>query len=156
MEYGPSREMRRYNHLVGEIDGVYHEMSRKLGLSDSAMLVLYTICAHGDGCPLREICRSSGLSKQTVNSALRKLEAEGAVYLVPASTKGKNVCLTEAGKALAAKTAGQIIRIENEIFDAWPREDVEQYLDLTERYLLALRTRAGAFEKRGASGREGP
>lgn len=156
MGYGPSKEMRRYNHLMGEIDGVYHEMARKLGLSDSAMLVLYTICVRGDVCPLREICRSSGLSKQTVNSALRKLETEGAVYLVPASTKSKNVCLTEAGKALAARTAGQIILIENEIFDAWPREDVAQYLDLTERYLLALRTRAGAFEKRGASGREGP
>lgn len=156
MGYRPSQEMRRYNHLVGEIDGVYHEMSRKLGLSDSAMLVLYTIYAYRGGCPLREICRSSGLSKQTVNSALRGLEAEGAIYLEPASAKRKNVCLTEAGEALAAETAGQIIRIENEIFDAWPREDVARYLDLTERYLLALRARAGTLEKRGASGREGP
>lgn len=153
MGYGLSKEMRRYNHLVGEIDGVYHEMSLKLGLSDSAMLVLYTICVHGDGCPLREICRSSGLSKQTVNSALRKLEAEGAVYLKSTSAKSKSVCLTEAGKILAAGTAGQIIRIENEIFAAWPREDAARYLELTERYLLALRARAGALEKRGASGR---
>ena len=143
MEYGPSREMRRYNHLVGEIDGVYHEMSRKLGLSDSAMLVLYTICVHGDGCPLREICRSSGLSKQTVNSALRKLEAEGAVYLEPAAGRGKSVCLTEEGKALAARTAGRIIRMENDVFAAWPRGDVARYLELTERFLLDLREKAG-------------
>lgn len=153
MGYGLSGEMRRYNHLVGEIDGVYHEMALKLGLSDSAMLVLYTLCVQGDACPLREICRSSGLSKQTVNSALRKLEAEGTVYLAPTSAKSKTVCLTEAGRALAAETAGQIIRLENEIFDAWPREDVARYLDLTERYLLALRARAEALEKRGASGR---
>ena len=75
MRYGPSKEMRRYNHLVGEIDGVYHEMSLRLGLSDSAMIVLYTLCDSGGPCPLRDICRRSGLSKQTVNSALRKLEA---------------------------------------------------------------------------------
>lgn len=153
MGYRPSREMRRYNHLVGEIDGAYHGMALKLGLSDSAMRVLYTICVHGDDCPLREICRSSGLSKQTVNSALRKLEAEGTVYLEAVSARSKNVCLTEAGEALAAETAGRIIRMENEIFDAWPREDVAQYLDLTERYLLALRAQAGTLEKRGASGR---
>lgn len=143
MGYGPSREMRRYNHLSGEIESVYHEMSLKLGLSDSAMIVLYTVCNSGASCPLREICRVSGLSKQTVNSALRKLEAEGVIYLEPASARSKNVCLTEAGMVLAERTAGEIIRIENDIFAAWPREDVERYLELTERYLLALRERAG-------------
>ena len=74
MGCGHSKAMRRYNHLLGEIDGVYHEMSLKLGLSDSAMIVLYTICDSGSSCLLRDICRYSGLSKQTVNSALRKLE----------------------------------------------------------------------------------
>lgn len=142
MGYGPSKAMRRYNHLVGEIDGVYHEMSLKLGLSDSAMIVLYTVCDSGSSCPLRDICLRSGLSKQTVNSALRKLEAEGVVYLEPVSARSKSVCLTEAGQALAAETAGKIIRIENDIFDSWPQADVEQYLELTERFLLALREKA--------------
>lgn len=142
MGYGPSKVMRRFNHLVGEIDGVYHEMSLKLGLSDSAMIVLYTICDSGSSCPLRDICLRSGLSKQTVNSALRKLEAEGVVYLEPVSARSKSVCLTEAGQALAAKTAGRIIRIENDIFDSWPQADAEQYLELTERFLLALREKA--------------
>lgn len=142
MGYGPSKVMRRFNHLVGEIDGVYHEMSLKLGLSDSAMIVLYTICDSGSSCPLRDICLRSGLSKQTVNSALRKLEAEGVVYLEPVSARSKSVCLTEAGQALAAETAGRIIRIENDIFDSWPQADVEQYLELTERFLLALREKA--------------
>lgn len=142
MGYGPSKEMRRYNHLVGEIDGVYHEMSLRLGLSDSAMIVLYTLCDSGSPCPLRDICHRSGLSKQTVNSALRKLEAEGVVYLEPVSARSKRVCLTEAGQALADKTAGKVIRIENDIFASWPRNDVEQYLELTERFLLALREQA--------------
>ncbi len=142
MQYGPSREMRRYNHLMGEIDRVYHEMSLKLGLSDSAMIVLYTLCERGGGCLLRDICRCSGLSKQTVNSALRKLEAEGTVYLEPASARSKRVRLTEAGQALAAETAGRIIQIENEVFAAWPREDVERYLEMTERYLLDIREQA--------------
>lgn len=143
MGHGSSKEMRRYNHLVGEIDGVYHEMSLKLGLSDSAMIVLYTICDSGSSCPLRDICRRSGLSKQTVNSALRRLEAAGAVFLESVSARNKNVCLTESGQVLAEKTAERIIRIENDIFDAWPREDVERYLELTARYLFALREKAG-------------
>ena len=88
----PSTAMKRYNHLLGEIDSVYHEMSQKLGLSDSAMIILYTICNSGDRCPLQDICRLSGISKQTINSAIRKLEAENIVYLAPDGGKNKTVC----------------------------------------------------------------
>ena len=36
-------EMKRYNHLNTEIEGVYHESAWRLGLSDRAMCILYTI-----------------------------------------------------------------------------------------------------------------
>ena len=69
-----SKEMKRVNHLIGEIDAVYHEIAWKLGLSDSVFEILYTICNYGDSCMLKDIGRNCGLSKQTINSALRKLE----------------------------------------------------------------------------------
>lgn len=137
-----SKEMKRYNHLCSEIDGAYHEMSVKLGLSDSAMRILYTICDAGDSCLLQEICLRSGISKQTINSAIRKLEVEGILYLEAAGAKNKNVRFTEKGKALAKQTAVRMIEAENEIFADWPREDVEQYLALTERYLQAIQKKA--------------
>ena len=68
--------LQRFNYLFGETDALYHELALKLGLSDSAMKILYVICDTGEPCLLREICRRSGLSKQTLNSALRKLEAD--------------------------------------------------------------------------------
>ena len=34
--------IKRYNHLTGEINAVYHRMSLKLGLSDSASIILDT------------------------------------------------------------------------------------------------------------------
>ena len=71
-----SKELRRFNHLLGEINGVYHEVSVKLGLPDSVMMVLYTLCSEGDPCPLQVIVRQSGASKQTINSAIRRLERE--------------------------------------------------------------------------------
>ena len=134
-----SNEMKRYNHLVGEIDAVYHEISLTLGLSDSAMKILYTICDSGDSCMLQEISRRSGVSKQTINSAIRKLENEGIVYLKSAGTKNKNVCLTEKGKQLAKQTAIRLIEIENDIFASWEKNDVEKYLELTERFMVSLK-----------------
>ncbi len=138
----PSTAMKRYNHLLGEIDSVYHEMSQKLGLSDSAMIILYTICNSGDRCPLQAICRLSRISKQTINSAIRKLEAENIVYLTPDGGKNKTVCLTDKGKELAGRTALRILEAENAIFASWPAKDLEKYLALTEKFLAQLREKA--------------
>lgn len=145
MEYNLSKAMKRYNHLMSEIGATYHEISWKLHLSDSAMQILYTICDNGTNCRLQDICYCTGLSKQTINSAIRKLEAENIVYLESAGAKNKNVFLTEEGKRLADQTARRIIQVENEIFASWSSEDVQKYLDLTEAYLSALRKKAEQF-----------
>lgn len=137
-----SKEMKRCNYLLGEIDAVYHEMALKLGLSDSAMRILYTICNYGDSCPLQDICRLLGISKQTINSAIRKLEAEGIVYLEPAGAKSKTVCFTEEGKRLAEHTVMQILEAEDAVFASWPREDVNKYLELMENFLVGIKEKS--------------
>lgn len=133
-------DMKRFNYLSSELDAAYHDAAVKMGLSDSAMLVLYAICGDGgDSCLLSDIPRLSGVSKQTINSALRKLETEGVVYLEVPGGRRKRVRLTEAGKALAGRTVLPMIEIENQIFDGWPREERELYLDLTLRYLTEFK-----------------
>lgn len=134
-----SREMKRYNYLISEMDSVYHEAAVKFGLSDSAMSILYAICDNGEGCLLHEICFYTGISKQTINSALRKLESEDIVYLEPLNAKSKKVYLTEKGRDLAEKTAFRILQMEDEIFASWKKEDVDKYLELTESYLVHLK-----------------
>lgn len=142
MKTYPSKEIKRYNHLLGEIDAVYHEISLKFGISDSTMKILYTVCDNGGFCPLQEICRRAGLSKQTVNSALRKLEAGEIVYLESIGARNKNVCLTDTGRQLAERTAIRIISAENDIFASWSKQDVNKYLELTERFLTQIREKS--------------
>lgn len=134
-----SNDMHRFTYLVGETDSTYHELARKVGMSDSAMSILYTLCDMGGECSLQTICSYSGLAKQTVNSAIRKLEADGAIVLLQENGKNKNVKLTESGKTLTDNTVAKIMKIENDIMASWTKEEVEQYLSLTERYLHMLR-----------------
>ena len=134
-----SKDMKRFNYLISETDAAYHEMTKKLGLSDSAMIVLYTICDNGGACLLKDICRRSCIQKKTINSAIRKLEAEGIVYLEAVDAKSKNVRLTEDGQRLAERTAMRMLRAENEILAGWSEADVAQYLRLTERFLVDFR-----------------
>ncbi|MCI8408919.1 MAG: MarR family transcriptional regulator [Lachnospiraceae bacterium] len=134
-------ELKRFNYLTNEIDAAYHEAALKLGLSDSAMLILYTICNNGEECLLSDITKLSGISKQTLNSALRKLEGEEIVYLEKFSGKKKRICLTEKGRLLVKETVYQLIKIENDIFDSWTKEERRSYIALTERYLSSFKNK---------------
>lgn len=139
MENYIEEEMKRFNYLTTEIDAAYHEAAWKLGLSDSAMQILYIICNYGDQCLLNDITRLSGISKQTINSALRKLEREHIVYLESSIGRKKKVILTDEGKELIKKTVLPLIQIENEIFGSWTKKERDIYLELTQRYLLSFK-----------------
>lgn len=134
-------EWKRFNYLTNEIEAAYHEVALKLGLSDSAMLILYTICNNGEECLLSDITKLSGISKQTVNSALRKLESEEIVYLETFCGRKKRICLTEKGKLLVKDTVLKVIKIENDIFDSWTEEERKSYIALTERYLSSFKSK---------------
>ena len=77
---------------------------------------------------------------------MRKLEARGAAILNATDGKRKEVCLTEEGRALAERTAGRVMRAENEVFESWSEEDVEKYLALTERFKMELRKKGREME----------
>ncbi len=137
-----SKDMLRCNHLCSETDAVYHSFSRAMGLSDSEMQILYTVYANGGAILLRDIRISCGMSKQTANSALRKLEKSGDVYLETANSKSKRLYLTEKGFAFCEKTVARIIKAENDILASWSQEDVEEYIRLTERFVNDLKIKA--------------
>lgn len=141
MKVESSKNLKRYNHLIGELDAAYHEASLKLGVSDSITKILYTICNCGTSCPLNEISKQTGLSRQTVNSAIRNLESDGIIYLKNVNAKAKEVCLTEKGLAAAKNTAMKIIAMENDILASWTEDEVQNYLNMTERFLADLKER---------------
>lgn len=53
MKKNISRELRRYNYLFGETMAAYHEMYLKLGMSDSAITILYAVLENGGKRPLQ-------------------------------------------------------------------------------------------------------
>lgn len=133
--------LHRINYLAAEINGLYHQAAVKLGLSDSVMHILYTLYENEGRCMLSDICRLSGISKQTVNSAVRKLENEEIVYLEQQGGKMKKVCLTQKGREYAEQTVTRVFRAEAEAFSRWSDEEINMYLKLMEKYVLSFRDR---------------
>ncbi len=87
-------KLHRINYLGAEMDALYHQACHRLGISDSAMRALYTVYDNGGTCLLSDIYKQSGISKQTVNSAMRKLENDVVLYLEQEDGRGKRVRLT--------------------------------------------------------------
>lgn len=139
-----SEKVKRYNYLLGEIEATYHEMAAKFGLSDSEMNILYALCQYGGFCELSDITELTGIRKQTLTSALHKLERNEMIQVDRSIRNGKkkNVCLTDSGKTFVKYSVSRIIEIENEIFDSWSEEDVEMYMKFTMRYLKSLKEKS--------------
>lgn len=144
-----SSELRQFNYLHSELDALYHEIALKMNLSDSAMILLYTICQTGEPCPLKAAYRLSCISKQTFSSSLRKLEAEG---IVAAQIHGRQklLFLTEEGRRLAERTVLRLIAVEDSIFREWSPEERRLHLELSQRYISDLRRKMGEITEPGA------
>lgn len=132
-------EIKRYNYWNGKIDAFYHLIATKFGLSDSAMQILYILCEQGDGCNQSEVCRLAGTSKQTINTAIHKLEKQGLLFLEAGEGKNTRVFLTESGKVLVEEKIEPLIHAENEVMLGWKKEERELFIRLTQRYLEELK-----------------
>lgn len=139
------QKLKRYNYVMNEINSIYHDAAMRMGISDSVLNILYVICENDDRCLQSEIYKQTGISRQTINSAIRKLEKDGIVYLEQGQGRNTIVCLTDAGKEYAGEKARPVIRIENEIFNEWTEKESRLYLELTERYRDSLKKKLDAL-----------
>ena len=134
-----SKEIHRINYLTYETEGLYHQASLKMGISDSVCIVLYAIYDAGGSCLLRDIYKHSGVSKQTINSALRSLEAKQLIQLEQYSGKLKRAVLTPQGNSFAGETVGRLFEAETHTFDDWQEGEISTYIRLMEKYTDSLR-----------------
>ena len=131
-------QIHRANWLMTDLDALYHQAALKLGVSDSVLIVLYMIHEKGDQCLVYDICKGSGVSKQTINSASRKLENDGILYLEQDKGRTKRVCLTEKGKPYVERIAGRLLEAESNVFNDWEEQEIRQFMEYAVRYTEAF------------------
>ena len=133
------KQVQNINCLVSEIDCLYHQISLKLGLSDSKSRILYTLYINGNACPISKIYKQSGIKKQTVNSALRKLEMEEIVALEQIDGRAKLVKFTDKGREYAKNTIAKLVDKELNAYKCFDEDQIKQYLALNEKFMNALK-----------------
>lgn len=131
-------KVNQINCLNEEIDSLYHQAALKLGVSDCVLFVLYMLHTNDGKCLLYDIYKLSGISKQTVNSAIRKLENEETVYLENVMENRRWYILLKR-KTYTSKTAARLFEAECKALSNWTEEEINLYLKLTERYHADLK-----------------
>ncbi|MDY0163840.1 MarR family winged helix-turn-helix transcriptional regulator [Desulfobotulus sp.] len=133
-------EIHRINYLTSEMEALYHQASLKLGITDSVSIVLYTIYNTGENCLLSDVYKKSGISKQTVNSAIRGLETDDILYLEKYTGRSKKIVLTEKGREYVNKTVAKLYEAEVRAFESWSTEEINTYIRLMGKYVDCFRT----------------
>lgn len=132
--------IHRVNTVIDEISSLYHRASEKLGLSDSEMMVLYIICEYGETLSQSDIMNITGMSKQTINSSVSRMEKAGWLTRADRSGHRRDLKLTAPGKQIVRRTIVPFREQEETIFAGWTSAEREIYLRLNEKYRDALRS----------------
>ena len=141
------KDLQEFWYLACEIDAIYHQAALRVGLSDSVMNILYTLSTFDGTCTQSDICKLSGDGRQTIHSAIRKLEQEGLVYLEKSHRKNRPIFLTEKGKLLAQEKVLPLLYAEHAAFAAWPRQERQELLRLTRKYVEGFRKNLSRTQK---------
>ena len=115
---------KEFYNLLSQVDSAYHDAALKLGLTDSELDILYSLNEHGSGCNQSIFYKETGTTKSTINSAVRRMEQAGYLYLKPGTEE------------LMKNTAHRLIAIENAIFESWSAEEQQIFMKLNRDFAV--------------------
>lgn len=134
------KKLIEYNNLIKENDKIYRNLSKNSGLSPCSFWILYVLREDEDPLTQSEICEMLHEPKQTVNSALKKLAADGYIALSSGSDRrSKSISLTEKGLCLAAETVDLVMAAEQSVLEEFTEEELHTFISLFRKYTQTLK-----------------
>lgn len=127
------------NRQFKAVDAIYRNAANWFGISESAFWILY-IVSDGEEYTQYDLCSTWFYSKQTINSAISKLTADGLITL-EAKMDARNrkiIRLTTKGKRIVENTVDRLKAAELKAFETMPEEDRAMFIKLFGRYLQNL------------------
>lgn len=142
---GMGRKLSEYNGIWKENEEIYRVAAKRLGLPEGAFWILYTLREAGREMTQSEVCQAMYEPKQTVNSALKKLERDGIIELLEMKDKRSKRChLTEKGKYLAEGTVDKVIVAERRALADMEEEEMAVFFKLFHKFTGLLRENVNA------------
>ncbi|MCH4208069.1 MAG: MarR family transcriptional regulator [Solobacterium sp.] len=132
--------LQEYNRLYAEENDIYRKYAKKIGMPEAAFWIMYTLRDSDNALPQKELCQKLALPKQTVNSALKKMETEGVLKLsIETDRRSRLVTLTKKGIRTAEKSVDAVFGWEQEAMNELSENEQKKLIALFRRYRQALR-----------------
>ncbi len=141
MEVQADTRLAIYNSAWKTNDNTYQQMMRSIGITETTLWILYALRLEPDGITQSSICEFMHGPKQTVNSALKKMEAEGLLTMQSGeSRRTKLIRLTPAGHALAQRTADRVLKTEQRALAQFSEAEFRQLCAFLNKMSAAMMT----------------
>lgn len=136
-----------YNQLLKECDNIYHDAAARAGLSDCALWILYSLHDADHTITQSEIGDNASMPRQTVNSALKKLEKDGYLTLEKINGKmGKAIHLTQQGAQFVETHIAPVAAAEERACASFPDGEKEAFLSTFRTLVDRLKVEIGEAE----------
>jgi len=139
---------KELNNYFSEIGNLYHELCVKIGISDSESIILYILNDSEKPLTQSDIVHYTGISKQTLNSTIKKYVKEGILELDDSGKKSKTITVTQRGKTLIKEKVIPMTELEERVYSQWTKEEVETYLALTAKFKNQLAEEVEKYVKK--------
>lgn len=138
----------QYNEIIKENDDIYRHLAKSFGMPECTFWILYSLRANPDPLTQSELCRLLYEPKQTIHSALKKLENEGYLVLTQGGDRrSKVITLTAKGEALASGTIDAVISAEEQALFSLNESEQNLFLHLFHKYTDALKKQIKELKK---------
>lgn len=126
----------RYNQYYKELERLYQQHIKKLGMSETAFWIFYSIYESDVPYTQKTLCEDWFYTKQTINSALKNMEQQGWICLkaVPGNRKKKEIFLTEEGNSMVEQYILPLAEAEKKTFERMA-DEVDTYLGMMKRHI---------------------
>lgn len=141
------KRMMAFNALWKEQDDIYRGIAKTLGLNESVFWILYCLRGSGENVTQSFMCSMMLEPKQTINTALKKMESDGLIFFSDSGDKrSKYIYLTEKGAALAKNTVDRVIVAERTAMEMMTEDEQRQFLELFRKYNDCLKEKMGEIK----------
>lgn len=137
-------QIRKIMLSINQIDGIYYQWARKIGLKENLLALLYAL-SDGKQYTQTQISEEWLIPKTTINTVIKECILNGYIVLQQEPhTKEKLICLTDTGKEYTEKVLNALKQAEIQAFDGTLKKYPVELASVFEEFAYQLKE---AFEK---------
>lgn len=142
-------KLTKYNTSFKALDETYRGVAKLFGMGECTFWIIYTLRMEPAPLTQRDICKLQYQPKQTVNSALKKMEADGLIaFSQDKNRRNKNISLTEKGILFAKKTVDKFCDAEADALLSMSSKEQDEISNLLFKYNSFLNEKIKELDKK--------